>query len=93
MERTIRKYASYKAIEADEYRHWQSRPGHERMDAVSELTTAAYALNGMAPDVPRFQAAVSAFHATTRNIPGAQTEKGAAHEEEKLRIVPRQLAP
>jgi hypothetical protein len=58
MEKTIRKYTSYKPMKADEYRYWQSRPVHERMDAVSELTTAAYALKGMAPDVPRLQAAV-----------------------------------
>jgi len=63
MEKTIRKYSSYKPMKADEYRYWQSRPVHERMDAVSELTTAAYALKGMTPDVPRLQAAVSAFHA------------------------------
>jgi hypothetical protein len=55
MDKTIRKYTSYKAMKADEYRYWQSRPVHERMDAVSELTTAACALKGMAPDVPRLQ--------------------------------------
>ena len=53
MDKTIRKYASHKEMKADEYRYWQSRPVHERMDAVSELTTAAYALKGMAPDAPR----------------------------------------
>ena len=58
MDKTIRKYASHKEMKADEYRYWQSRPVHERMDAVSELTTAAYALKGMAPDVPRLQGPV-----------------------------------
>ena len=58
MDKSIRKYTSYKAMKADEYRYWQSRHVHERMDAVSELTTAAYALKGMAPDVPRLQGPV-----------------------------------
>jgi hypothetical protein len=58
MDKTIRKYASHKEMKADEYRYWQSRPVHERMDAVSELSTAAYALKGMAPDIPRLQGPV-----------------------------------
>jgi len=58
MDKTIRKYTSHKEMKGDEYRYWQSRPVHERMDAVSELTTAAYALKGMAPDVPRLQGPV-----------------------------------
>lgn len=55
MDKIIRKYASHKEMKAEEYRYWQSRPAHERMAAVSELTTAAYALKGMAPDVPGLQ--------------------------------------
>ena len=55
MDRTIRRYTSYQEMKADEYRYWQSRPAHERMDAVSELTTAAYLLKGTALDVPRLQ--------------------------------------
>jgi len=58
MDRIIRKYASYQEMKADEYRYWQSRPVHERMEAVSELTTAAYALKGIALDVPRLQGPV-----------------------------------
>jgi hypothetical protein len=58
MDKIIRKYTSHKEMKADEYRYWQSRPVHERMDAVSELTTAAYALKGRAPDVPRLQGPV-----------------------------------
>ena len=57
MDKIIRKYTSHKEMKADEYRYWQSRPVNERMDAVSELTTAAYALKGMA-DVPRLQGPV-----------------------------------
>lgn len=55
MDKTIRKYASHKEMKADEYRYWQSRPVHERMDAVAEITLAVYRLKGMAPDVPRLQ--------------------------------------
>jgi hypothetical protein len=59
MDKTVRKYTSHKEMKADEYRYWQSRPVHERIDAVSELTTATYALKGMAPaDVPRLQGPV-----------------------------------
>ncbi len=58
MDKIIRKYTSYREMKADEYRYWQSRPVHERMDAVSEITIAAYALKGMAPDVPRLQGPV-----------------------------------
>ena len=58
VDKIIRKYASHKEMKADEYRYWQSRPVHERMDAVSELTTAAYALKGIASDVPRLQGPV-----------------------------------
>jgi hypothetical protein len=55
MDKTIRKYTNFDEIKADEYRYWQSRPVHERMDAVSELTQAIYAMKGAAPDVPRLQ--------------------------------------
>ena len=58
VDKIIRKYTSHKEMKADEYRYWQSRPVHERMEAVSELTTAAYALKGMGPDVPRLQGPV-----------------------------------
>ncbi len=43
----VRVYHSHEEMKADEYRYWQSRPVWERMDAVEELTTAAYALKGM----------------------------------------------
>ena len=55
MEKTIRKYDSLEDMKADEYRYWQSRPVHERMDAVSELTLAMYAMKGAGADVPRLQ--------------------------------------
>jgi hypothetical protein len=55
MEMVIRTYASLKEMKADEYRYWQSRPVHERMSAVAEITLAAYAMKGTVPDVPRLQ--------------------------------------
>ncbi len=57
MEPMLRKYTSFDEIKADEYRYWQSRPVHERMDAVEELIRIAYALKGweIEPDVPRLQ--------------------------------------
>jgi len=57
MDKTIRKYASFDEMKADEYRYWQSRPAYERMDAVDELILAAYELKGweLEPDVPRLQ--------------------------------------
>jgi hypothetical protein len=55
VEKTIHKYSSHREMKADEYRYWQSRPVHERMDAVAEITFAAYALKGLAPDASRLQ--------------------------------------
>ena len=55
MDMVIRKYDSFKAMKADEYRYWQSRPVHERMRAVAEITLAAYSLKGNAADVRRLQ--------------------------------------
>ena len=58
MEKVIRKYTSHEEMKADEYRYWQSRPAHERMAAVSEVTTAAYALKGVDTNVFRLQGPV-----------------------------------
>ena len=32
----MRKYTGFDEIKADEYRYWQSRPVHERLDAVDD---------------------------------------------------------
>jgi hypothetical protein len=53
MDRTIRKYTSFEEMKADEYRYWQSRPVHERVAAVSELTEEGYKLKGLKPDAFR----------------------------------------
>ena len=55
MDKTIRKYTSFEEAKADEYRYWQSRPAHERVDAVSEITQEEYAMKGAVRDVPRLQ--------------------------------------
>jgi len=56
MDKSIRIYHSHEEMKADEYRYWQSRPVHERMDAVEEITLATYAMKGTEePDVPRLQ--------------------------------------
>ena len=55
IDKTIRKYTDFDEMKADEYRYWQSRPVHERVAAVSELTQEHYALKGAVPDVPRLQ--------------------------------------
>ncbi len=54
---TMRKYTDFAEIEADEYRYWQSRPAHERLDAVDDMIETAYALKGwkVEPDEPRLQ--------------------------------------
>lgn len=52
---TARVYDSFAEMKADEYRYWQSRPVHERMAAVSEITLAAYAMKGIVPDVRRLE--------------------------------------
>jgi hypothetical protein len=43
---TVRKYTDFDEIKAYEYRYWQSRPAHERLDAVEEMIETAYALKG-----------------------------------------------
>jgi hypothetical protein len=55
----IRVYTSFQEMKADEYRYWRSRPVHERMDAVSELSRAIYAMKEALPDVPRLQRTIT----------------------------------
>jgi hypothetical protein len=65
MDAILRKYTNFDEMKADEYRYWQSRPVHERMDAVEEMIRTACALKGweIEPDVPGLQRLLSAFHA------------------------------
>jgi hypothetical protein len=53
MDKSIHKYTSFDEAKADEYRYWQSRPVHERMAAVSELSSAMYGLKHDESEVPR----------------------------------------
>jgi hypothetical protein len=55
MDKLIRTFTSFDAMKADEFRDWQERPAHERMDAVAEITLAAYQMKEPAPDVRRLQ--------------------------------------
>jgi hypothetical protein len=57
MDMQVRKHISFDEMKADEYRYWQSRPVHERMDAVEEITLVAYAMKGLGleSDVPSLQ--------------------------------------
>ena len=66
MEPMLRKYTSFEEMKADEYRYWQSRPVHERMDAVEELTEQAYMMKGMRADAFRLQRALVHFERAPR---------------------------
>jgi len=66
MDKTIRKYASFDEMKADEYRYWQSRPVHERVAAVSELTEEGYKLKGFKPDAFRLHRTLVHFERAPR---------------------------
>jgi len=51
----IRRFASLEAMKAEEYRYWQQRPAHERMEAVAGLTSEAYGLKDSPPNVSGLQ--------------------------------------
>jgi hypothetical protein len=42
MDKTIHRFTNFDEIKADEYRYWQSRPMHERLDAAAELSLMQY---------------------------------------------------
>lgn len=66
MDKNIRKYASFEDMKADEYRYWQSRPVHERLAAVSELSWEQYAMKGTVGDVPRLRRTLVRFERAPR---------------------------
>jgi hypothetical protein len=66
MDKTIRKYTDFEEMKAEEYQYWQSRPVHERVNAVSELTQEHYAMKGAAPDVFRLQRTLVRFERAPR---------------------------
>lgn len=55
MRKALRRFKSLSAMKSESYRYWRSRPGSERLAAVSELTSAAYGLKGLAPHVSGLQ--------------------------------------
>ena len=55
MDKVIREYPSLDALKADEYRDWQALPPDERMNAVAELSLAAYQMKEPSSDVRRLQ--------------------------------------
>jgi hypothetical protein len=64
MDETIGKHDSVSNLdeaEAQEYRYWQSRPVHERMAAVSELSSAMYGLKHDGSDAPRLDKTLVRF--------------------------------
>ena len=63
-DKTIRKYTSFDEAKADEYRYWQSRPVHERMAAVCELSLAMYGMKGAA--APRLDKTLVRFERLPR---------------------------
>jgi hypothetical protein len=66
MDKSIRRYADFEEMKADEYRYWQGRPIHERVAAVAELTQEHYALKDAIPDVPRLQRTLVRFERAPR---------------------------
>jgi hypothetical protein len=62
----IQLYDSLSDMKAAEYRYWQDRPAHERMDAVSQITLALYAMKEPTSDVPRLQRTVSVLQRPPR---------------------------
>jgi hypothetical protein len=66
MDKVLRRYASLDEMKADEYRYWQSRPVHERVAAVSELTEEGYRLKGAKPDAFRLQRTLVRIERTPR---------------------------
>jgi hypothetical protein len=66
LDKTIRKYTTFDEMKADEYRYWQSRPVHERVAAIWELTAEGYTMRGCKPDDFRLQRTLVHFERTPR---------------------------
>ena len=69
MDKTIRRYTDFREMKDDEYRYWQSRPVHESIAAVAELTQELYAMKGEALDVRGLQRTIVHFERTPGEIP------------------------
>lgn len=55
MDKTIRIFKNHQDMKVEEYLYWQGRPVHERMEAVTELTIAAYRMKDPDCNVRRLQ--------------------------------------
>jgi hypothetical protein len=66
MDKSIRRYATFDEMKADEYRYWQSRPVYERMAAVAELTEEGYKLKGFKADAFGLHRTLVHFERTPR---------------------------
>jgi hypothetical protein len=66
MDKIVRRVTDFEEMKADEYRYWQSRPVHERVAAVTEITQQHYALKGAAPNVSRLQRTLVRFERAPR---------------------------
>jgi len=66
MDKSIRKFASFADMKAEQYRYWQGRPAYERIAAVSELTQILYTMKGAAADVPRLERTLVRFERRRR---------------------------
>jgi len=53
MDKTIRRVTDIEEQQAETYRYWRSRPVGERLEAVWEVTAAAYAFKGIKYDATR----------------------------------------
>ena len=58
MEKSVHIYTSLDEMKADEYAYWRARTADERMQAVSELTRAVYAMKDIDLNVRRLQGPV-----------------------------------
>ena len=66
MDKLVRVFASFEAMKAAEYEYWQSRPVHERMAAVSELSSAFYTMKDPTHNVSRLQRTVAVLQRPQR---------------------------
>jgi hypothetical protein len=55
MDKTIRRYTSFEAMKADEFREWQRLSGYERIKATAELSFFLYQLKEPGRDLRRLQ--------------------------------------
>jgi hypothetical protein len=91
-ERNVRKYSTLDEMKADEYRYWQSRPAHERLEAVEEMIQTAYALKGweLEPDEPRIERPFVRLPCPWRQeVSGADTIRKAKQQSTAKREAPK----